>query len=143
MATLAVDLRLSGTDLTCGVTPGCSLWCLCLSRVSAKRSRFHLCGCVLSPDPRMQCLHLANKRKSFSRQTLRSQSYRAEYIHNPVWIQMYFCPTRGLHTLPPVCLPPTTHPPSCGYTTGEKCGPVTISQKTPAGWLSWRLLTSA
>lgn len=41
-------------------------------------------------------------------------------------------------------LPPTPpHPPSCGYTTGEKCGPVTISQKTPAGWLSWRLLTSA
>lgn len=59
-------------------------------------------------------------------------------------IWMYLCPRRGMHTVPLVRLfTPLVFCPLCGCTIGEKRGPVSVSQKTPAGWLSWRLLTSA
>lgn len=68
--------------------------------------------------------------------------YRHRHRCASIW--MYLCPRRGMHAVPLVRLfTPLVFCPLCGCTIGEKRGPVIVSQKTPAGWLSWRLLTSA
>lgn len=84
----------------------------------------------------------------FCKHMLRSQSYSTEkgkVYAQLCWDSNVFLSHEGVaHSatrLPLHCS--CFLPPLCGYTIGEKRRAVTVSQKTPAGWLSWRLLTSA
>lgn len=116
--------------------------------VSAKHSNFHLlqkCFAFGSghAEPSQKKEHFFCRFQSTCEEIRHTVLKMTQYIHSCAGLEMYFCPMRGLHTVSLVCLSTAVVLCLlCGY-IGEKLGSVTVSQKTPAGWLSWRLLISA